>query len=90
MKLARMKWIMMTSSGSPFFSYIPMKNMGIIRIIIPRAAREIFPVFFRRKKAGTPTTAAMEKQMSCHLVRPKRILDFTFVRSLGTETLFAI
>jgi len=74
----------MVSSGCPFFSYMPRKNMGIIRIIIPRAAKEILPVFFKRKKAGTPRAAAMEKQISCRLVRPKRTLDFTFVRSLGT------
>lgn len=39
---------------------------------------------FNRKNAGTPMDAAQPKQISCLLVRLKKTLLFTFVRSLGT------
>ena len=47
-----------------FFSYIAKKNSGIITIIMPIAAKVEFPIFFNRKKVGTPIAAAIQKQMS--------------------------
>lgn len=74
----------MTSKGSPFLSYMATKKSGIMTIIIPIAAALMLPVFFRRKKDGTPMSAAREKQISCRFVRLKATLLFTLVRSLGT------
>lgn len=74
----------MTSSGCPFLSYMATKKSGIMTTIIPMAATLTFPVFFKRKKDGTPMSAAREKQISCRLVRLKATLLFTFVRSRGT------
>ena len=52
--------------------------------IMPIAAILVLPIFFKRKKDGTPTSAASEKQISCLLVRLNMILLLTFVRSRGT------
>ena len=41
---------------------------------------------FARKKIGTPTAAAMEKQMSCRLVRLNMTFVLTRLRSFGTGT----
>lgn len=74
-----------TSNGCPSLSYMAKKNMGSMTAIMPSAARELFPVFRRRKYTGSPSAAAMEKQMSCLFVRLKSTLLFTLVRSLGTD-----
>ncbi len=39
-----------------------------------------------KKKSGSPMRAPLEKQINCRLVKPKRTLVFTVVRSLGIET----
>ncbi len=59
--------------------------MGSMMTIIPIAAKETLPDCFSRKKAGTPTTAPMPKQMSWRFVRLKSTLDLTRDRSRGTE-----
>ncbi|CAN4019665.1 hypothetical protein AJOOGB_AJOOGB_17430, partial [Dysosmobacter welbionis] len=41
---------------------------------------------FARKKIGTPTAAAMEKQMSCRLVKLNMTFVLTRLRSFGTGT----
>jgi hypothetical protein len=66
------------------------KKNGSITPIIVRAARLTFPLFFTRKNSGMPTAAAMEKQISCLLVRLKNIFVLTFPRSLGTDIYAAI
>ena len=53
-------------------------------MIITKAARVMFPVFLRRKKSGNPTAIAAPKQRIWRLVRFKKSLLFTLVRSLGT------
>ncbi len=45
---------------------------------------------FRRKKDGTPRSAASPKQMICRFVRFKKILVFTRERSRGMFTNDAI
>ena len=79
-----MKWRRTTSSGCPFRSYIARKKNGSMIMIIPIAASVMFPVFFRRKKSGSPTRIAAPKQRIWRLVRFKNNLLFTLVRSLGT------
>ncbi len=74
----------MTSNGSPFFWYMPTKNIGIISTIIPIAAKVESPTFRSKKNDGTPMSAAREKQISCRLVRLNMTLLLTFVRSRGT------
>ena len=39
----------------------------------------------KTKNSGTPTTAAAPKQISCRAVRLKATLDFTLLKSRGTE-----
>ena len=39
-----------------------------------------------KKKSGTLIRSAPLKQTSCRFVSPNSILDFTFVKSLGTVT----
>ena len=79
-----MKWRRTTSNGCPFRSYIARKKNGSMIMIIPMAASVMFPVFFRRKKSGSPTRIAAPKQRIWRLVRFKNNLLFTLVRSLGT------
>ena len=52
--------------------------------IMPIAASDVLPMRFSRKKDGTPISAPAPKQISWRLVRLKKILDLTFVRSRGT------
>ncbi len=47
-------------------------------------------ICFIRKNDGTPMSAATEKQIIWRFVRLNASFDFTFVRSLGTETYDAI
>ncbi len=54
--------------------------------IMSSVARLTFPIFFKMKNAGTPTTIAAPKQISCRFVILKTTLFFTFERSLGTGT----
>jgi hypothetical protein len=44
----------------------------------------MLPTIFKRKNVGTPMIAAMEKQISCLLVRLNITLLLTFVKSRGT------
>lgn len=74
----------MTSRGCPFRWYMPTKKSGIMRSIIPMAAKLLSPTFLSKKNDGTPMSAAREKQISCRLVRLNITLLFTFVRSRGT------
>ena len=53
--------------------------------IMPRVAPELPAVSRRTKNSGTPTTAAAPKQISCRAVRLKATLDFTLLKSRGTE-----
>ena len=85
MNLASMKCLKITYSGIPSRSYIARKKNGSIMMIMHMAAKLMFPVFRKRKYAGIPIAAAIEKQISCRFVRLKKILDLTLVRSLGTE-----
>ena len=85
-----MTCLKITSSGCPSLSYMAMKNIGSMIRTIASAAREVFPFLLMRKYKGTPTAAAMEKQMSCRFVRLKSTFDFTLVRSLGTDIYAAI
>ena len=80
-----MKCFATTSKGCPSFSYIARKNRGSMTRIIPSAARLTFPAAFRRKKKGTPMSAAAPKQINCLFVRLNRTFDFTLVRSRGIE-----
>lgn len=80
-----MKCFATTSKGCPSFSYIARKNNGSMSRIIPSAARLTFPAAFRRKKKGTPMSAAAPKQINCLFVRLNRTFDFTLVRSRGIE-----
>ena len=84
MNLVSMKCFAMTSSGCPSLSYMASRKSGIMMMIMPMAAREIFPSFLSRKKDGTPMSAAAPKQTSCRLVRLNSIFDLTRVRSRGT------
>ena len=61
------------------------KNGNMEKIIINVAV--LVPVLsFKRKKIGNPTTIAMEKQISCLLVRLNITLVFTVLKSLGIGT----
>lgn len=62
------------------------KKKGIISPIIMSAAAELPIVPLEKKYTGTPTTPAMEKHISCRLVKLKATLVLTFVKSLGTGT----
>ena len=53
-------------------------------MIMLMAARLVLPMLLMKKKDGTPMSAAIPKQISCRLVRLKRIFDLTLVRSRGT------
>ena len=64
---------------------IARKNMGSMTAIMPRVAPELPAVSRRTKNSGTPTTAAAPKQISCRAVRLKATLDFTLLKSRGTE-----
>lgn len=90
MNFAWMKCRATVSSGWPSFSYMARKNSGRQRQIIPMTARLVLPERFIRKNAGTPMSAAAPKQTSCRFVSPKNTLDFTRVRSRGTEIYAAI
>ena len=76
----------MTSKGCPFFSYMANRNMGIMERIISMAAALLPRGPLARKYSGTPTAAAMPKQMSCRFVRLNSTLVLTLVTSLGTVT----
>ena len=76
---------------SPFFSYIAMKNSGIITAIMRNVdALTLSETLFTRKKVGTPIIPASVKQISCLLVRLNATFSFTLDKSLGTFTLIAI
>ena len=61
------------------------KNSGIIITIITMVAA-LTPMGFRsRKNVGTPSSAALPKQISCRFVRLNRSLLLTLDRSLGTD-----
>ena len=74
----------------PSFSYMARKKNGSITPIMVRAAKLTFPPLFTRKNSGTPTAAAMEKQISYRFVRLKNIFDLTLLKSLGTDIYAAI
>ena len=59
--------------------------MGSMTAIMPRVAPELPAVSRRTKNSGTPTTAAAPKQTSCRAVKLKATLDFTLLKSRGTE-----
>ena len=65
--------------------YMARKNMGSMIAIMPRVAPELPAVSRKTKNSGTPTTAAAPKQISCRAVRLKATLDFTLLKSRGTE-----
>ena len=74
------------SAGCPSRSYMAKKKKGIISPIIMSAAAELPMAPLEKKYTGTPTTPAMEKHISCLLVKLKATLVLTFVKSLGTGT----
>jgi hypothetical protein len=59
---------------------------GNIEKIITRDARLVFVLSFSRKNKGNPTTRAMEKQISCLLVRLNITFVLTLLKSFGTGT----
>jgi hypothetical protein len=62
-----------------------IKKGNMEKIIISVAV--LVPVLsFIRKKIGRPTTRAMEKQISCLLVRLNITLVFTVLKSFGIGT----
>lgn len=74
------------SRGCPFFSYMATRNMGIMARIRSSAAVELPKGFLVKKYSGTPTAAAILKQISCRLVRLNSSFVLTLVTSLGTVT----
>jgi len=62
-----------------------MKNGSIERIMQIEAMLTDVKLL-SKKKSGRPTSAPPEKHISCRLVKPKRTLVFTTVRSFGIVT----
>lgn len=84
MNFACMKCFRTTSKGCPSFSYIAKKNIGSMTIIMPIAAKLIFPLLFSKKKNGTPMSAAPPKHINWRFVKLKNTFDLTLVKSRGT------
>ena len=84
--LDTMKCFNTISAGYPFFSYNARKNIGSMMITIAMTATVTDVCAFKRKKDGTPRSAATPKQMICRFVRFKKILVLTRERSRGTGT----
>ncbi len=61
-------------------------NIGNIANIISKTAVLVPVVSLHRKNIGTPTNAAIEKQINCLLVRLNISLVFTLLKSFGIGT----
>ena len=61
-----------------------MKNIGSMMMIIDAVAAVVPAKCLITKNDGTPMAAAMEKQMSCRLVRFRATFGLTCVKSRGT------
>ena len=70
---------------SLFFIHGKQKQ-GSMTKIMQSAAALVLICYLSRKNSGTPISAPPPKQISCRLVRFKKTLLFTAVRSFGTGT----